>query len=475
MKDRIPNPAAAFPCGRVPDDRGAARLIGLYPQRRSGRWMQRVKVLGGRLTAGQWRALAGIARRFTPRTPLHLTTRQDVELHDLTDEQVPAVQRALARADLTGVAACGDTLRNVTVCPCSGAAAGSVDLVPLAWQIRRMLEARDDICRLPRKFKIALSCSPRCGQPWINDLGLTALFRDGQWGFRVTVAGSLGSRPGTGMLWRRWAPAGEVLYLAGAAVRLFAAHGDRTNRRRARLRHVRERVGNTTFLRMLEGSFAAVRSAESLPEPQLSASSASPGAQRTLTFANGDVSPEAADALADLAERRGLRVRIATDHRVIVFGREADGLAAAVESRPALAGPARAQASILACPGRRWCKRGLTDTNALAGRIRAELGRLFAPEQTVRISGCPNGCSRQAVAEVGLMGGLAGEAGEKREVYTLRLGGDMGRTARLAQPVASRLTPDEVIARLASRFGVPGPAGLDRPPGRRREDNDHDQ
>ena len=144
-----------FPCSGVPEDDGAARLVGLYPQRQEGCWMQRMKVLGGVLTADQWRALERIARQFTPTSPLHLTTRQDVELHDITPERVGPLQHALAEAGLTGVGACGDTLRNITVCPCSGLRNGTVDLMGLAWQIRRTLEAMDGIFALAPAFRLA--------------------------------------------------------------------------------------------------------------------------------------------------------------------------------------------------------------------------------------------------------------------------------------------------------------------------------
>ena len=72
-----------FPTAQIPQEATAARLLGLYPQVQEALWLQRVKILGGILTAGQWRTLARIARRFTPTTPLHLTTRQDIEIHDL--------------------------------------------------------------------------------------------------------------------------------------------------------------------------------------------------------------------------------------------------------------------------------------------------------------------------------------------------------------------------------------------------------
>jgi sulfite reductase beta subunit-like hemoprotein len=143
-----------YPCQRIPDHASDAKLIGLYRQKQEDLWLQRVKMPGGRLTANRWRALAEIARRVTPQTPLHLTTRQDIEIHDLPAEQVPLVQAALNEAGLTCFGAAGDTFRNITVCPCSGTAPGTVELMGVAQKIQDTLAAVDGIYALPRKFKI---------------------------------------------------------------------------------------------------------------------------------------------------------------------------------------------------------------------------------------------------------------------------------------------------------------------------------
>jgi len=439
-----------FPCDRVPEDANLARLVGLYSQRQEGLWMQRIKVLGGQLTAGQWRALADLARALTPGTPLHLTTRQDIEIHDLPDEQVPVAQRRIAEMGLTSVGACGDTLRNITVCPCSGIRDGTVDLRPLAWSVRRFLEQQEGIFSLPRKFKISLSaCEAACGRPWVNCLGLVARRREGRWGFFVTAGGSLGSRPATGIaLFEHLAP-GDVRALVWGAIQVFAAHGDRTNRRRARLRHVRERIGDETFREVMLEAFARARGevgAEPTELPEAAGDFAEP---LTLTFANGDVTPEAADALAELAGRHDVRVRIASHHRVAVFFRRGAQPGDPSAAMPALARAARPQAAVVACPGSRWCSRALVDTNAVADRIRREVGARLSPGTTVCISGCPNGCAHSGVAEIGLRGAVAKQNGHRREAFDVLVGGGGGRSNKLAHLVARKLLPEQAIATVA--------------------------
>jgi len=439
-------PQAEFPLMTFPADESAQRLAGVYPQNQEGRWMQRVKVLGGALQAAEWQVLADVARHQSPATPLHLTTRQNVELHDLTPEAVLHAQRRLAEGGLTGRGAGGDTLRNITVCPCSGTA-GRPDLAPLAVEVRRTLEATDGIFALPRKFKISFSaCAEGCGQPWINDLGFVAR-RDGdRRGFEVVAGGSLGARPGTAMRIFEFLPAADVGPCALAAVRVFMARGDRANRARARLRHVRERIGDAPFAVILRDAVVRAKAERPWPDVPWAEGPATLVARRTLTFPHGDVTAVEAEALAALAQQTPLAVRIANHHRVIVWGPSAAVVDAAVAALPALARARTPQPAIVACPGRRWCRRGLTDTRALADRLRAAAGGVLSPEITVAISGCLNGCAQSAVADVGLIGVRA--AGQ--EAYHLFVGGGMGRTDHLAEPAGHGLVSDEVVARIVA-------------------------
>lgn len=436
----------SFPCRTMPTDPRIAKLLGLYAQRQEGLWMQRVRILAGVLTADQWQTLAQLARRFTPRTPLHLTTRQDIELHDLPADAVPAVQQELAGIGLTTLGSGGDTLRNLTVCPCSGLAAGTVDLLPLAHQIQELLQTVEGIYSLPRKFKISLSaCAEACAQPYINDLGLVARQIGQAWGFEVVAGGSLGARPATGIRVFDWLPGEDVLPLVLAAVRVFAAQGDREHRGRARLRHVRERLGDGPFVSLLQQALDEARQDRPWPIPTLSAADGRFTERATLTFANGDITPDASDALAVLARRDDLRVRINNQHRVTLFGRDSAALSQALAASDALSAARQPQLAVVACPGGRWCSKGLVDTNGLADRIRQELGHSLPPGTTVCISGCPNGCVHSAVAQIGLLGTIASRNGVRIQAYHLLVGGNMGRAQEMAQPVAQSLSATEAI------------------------------
>jgi len=413
--------------------------------------MQRIKILGGRLSGEQWRCLAEVARRFTPQPPLHLTTRQDIELHDLTEAMIPDVQQQLAAAGISGLGGCGDTLRNITVCPCSGDRDGRPDLFDLAWAIRETLEAIPGIDALPRKFKIGLSCGDTCGQPWINDLGLVAVETGGAPGFRVMVAGSLGAKPGTGMELSAWVPTDRVPVLAGAVVRFFAEHGDRSNRRRARLRHVRERMGDQAFTEALNDAIDQATPRVAAPSSAVTIARSGLTAEAVLTMPNGDVTAEMADALGQLAGRDDTGVRIGCHHRIIIFGRLRESLEAVLGEHDALADAARPQPSVVACPGKRWCKLAAAETNAPADELRRRLSPTHA-SLTVCISGCPNGCAHSAIADVGLVGGAVRADGATHEGFRVLTGGQMGRGPGLGTPIGpTRVTHDaiEAAARLA--------------------------
>jgi len=203
-------------------------------------------------------------------------------------------------------------------------------------------------------------------------------------------------------------------------------------------------MGDAAFLELLKGEFDKAVSEQPWPAVELSSSAASPEEHwLALTFPNGDVWPEAADALADLAGRDGTAVRIATNHKVIVTSANVEELRQAVAQHDALARAAAAQPCVVACPGSRWCKRGLVDTDRMADAIRQSLPSSY--DGTVAISGCPNGCAHSAVADIGLIGQLkTSAAGQRDEAFHVMHGGGMGRDSRLGQS-AGVLPADEVI------------------------------
>jgi sulfite reductase (ferredoxin) len=432
-----------FPCPIAPSSPAECRLLGLYPQRQEGLWMQRVKILGGILPHHQWAALADMCRRYTPSAPLLLTTRQDIEFHNVTAEIIPRLQADLARAGLTGVGACGDTLRNITLCPGNGLCKDTPDLVPAARALCSLLEGYAGIYSLPRKFKISLSaCARACAQPWINDLGFIMHHENNGLNITAIGAGSLGPRPATGMLLHENLPAEDMGPLAMAAIRLFDAHGDRNNRGRARLRHVRERFGDERFRDMLDVELGAVRR-DSVPAlPPVSVPETPLHHACDLNLLYGGLSPDQAEAIAALMQSMHVAVRPQTHHRISVFARDANAVRASIDINPYLRqlvnGP-----DIVSCPGMTYCSHGLVHTHAVEKALRGHIPD--SARHPIRISGCPNGCAQSAVAGIGLIGKIRKDhEGSRVEGFRVVTGGAMGTTPALASEQSDFVPAGEI-------------------------------
>jgi len=433
-----------FPTDAIPAEPARAKLLGLHPQRQEGLWMQRVRVSAGRVTGPQWRALAAIVRELTPDEPLHLTTRQDLEIHGLTAATAPQAQRRMAEAGLTGLGSGGDTLRNVTVCPCAGVKPGAPELEPLARFLTAHLRSHLQAYALPRKFKVSLSaCRDACGLPWMHDVGLVARSTDDGWVFDATVAGSLGASPALGIAWPAPLAAADVPRFVMAAMEVFIQHGDRANRRRARLRHVRQRLGDEAFLALLRETFDATAAPPGAADVPIEAPQGDKGLahQRRIAVPAGDLPAEVLDVLADLADRGDVVVRLGIHQGIWVFAASEATLEAVLAPLPPswVGGPV-----IVACPGMRWCSRSLVDTQAMAHRLWEDLGALPS-RPFVAISGCPNGCAHSAVADIGLFGGQVVHDDQRSDAFTVVIGGSAGQTPQIGTLVQRNATPEEAI------------------------------
>ena len=402
---------------------GEERIFGVYPQRQQGLFMQRIKIFGGRISWNQWRKVIEIARRYSKRSTIHITTRQDIELHDIAGDVIKNTQNELADAGLTIYGACGDCVRNITVCTGCTFDPGSGGVFPIAKLVfENLIESP---CDLPRKFKISFSgCSLNCAKPWISDLGFV-LQQDGS--FTVIGAGSLGPRPAAGILLYKDLAPKDVLPLCVASLDFFKDVGDRENRSRARLRHVREKLGDCEFKSQLAERFERLRSSRNWPDIQPGRSQLNLKLIWRLQLPNGNVGFDEAVQLADVGQPQDAELRINLEHALELYGLKTFQLPAnlaAMENLPV----------IIACPGLSSCSKALTDTWALADAIRKHLPNLNRTQLQINISGCPNGCAHSVVANIGLIGMRRNRDGKSVECFRLYTGGQNGASEHLAQP-----------------------------------------
>jgi sulfite reductase beta subunit-like hemoprotein len=403
---------------------GTKKLLGAYPQRQEGLFMQRIPLLGGRIEAAQLRHIARLARVYAGGAPLHITTRQDIELHNIAEAHAATVQANLAMIGISTYGAGGDSVRNITVCPCCAFDPSAVDVMPLAQQVRDAILAAADKLDLPRKFKISFSgCKGGGARLYLQDLGFVALTPES---IRVVGAGSLGPRPQTGIVLVESIAPDDVMPLIWAALEVFAEHGDRDNRRTARLRHIRQRVGDAVFKTMLEDAFHKQKALAVRPPVRLRNGQGGFEKRFTLQTLGGKLTCAQAMLLADMAENESVYLRINLWHGIDLYSRSPFDLP---EELRLLTGRPR----IIACPGSSTCKNGLTDCRAAAEAMAEVLSRTGKMNLTVGISGCANHCALSAVCDVGLAGRQRTIDGVRQEAYDIYLSGGNGADERLAE------------------------------------------
>jgi len=272
---------------------------GVYGQRQPDVQMVRIKVPLGDLTSAQLRAISRLSEQYSTGV-CHVTTRQDIQLHFVKLDRVAPLLRELADVGLTTREACGNTVRNVTMCPLAGICPDEVfDVTPYAMAAAQFF-LRNPICEdLPRKFKIAFAgCAHDRAMTAIHDIGVMAvglghggiadrkaeLFGHSSStrpptddaanggvaaGFRITVGGGLGPSPRRPYLLEEWIPPSDLLPTCEAVIRVFSRFGNRKNRSTARIKFLLEKIGFEPFYRLYREEVERVRQGRTpvLPEP----------------------------------------------------------------------------------------------------------------------------------------------------------------------------------------------------------------
>ena len=402
-----------------------SKLFGTYPQKQEGIYMQRIPVFAGQLSSWQLQQLAEIAAEFSEVTPLHLTTRQDIELHNVPTEHLNTIQEKLHQLDLPTFGAGGDSVRNITVCPCCRFNSNAYDVQSLADMVKEFLRNNDLLNNMPRKFKISFAgCGQPQSKPFVNDLSFIATSATT---VRVVGAGSLGARPETGIVLFENLPLEDVLPLTAASLKFFVEHGERQNRRKARFRHIRQRLGDTAFLEMLNDYFSKEKESRLWPTLELEKGLAGWDNHIRLQIINGDLAIQHALLLARATAEQDAQIRINLTHGIDVYSKETFVL-------PEELKPLANLPCIVACPGNTTCTNGLTNCPQLALKLAEVLkGSEKLKGKTIALSGCPNNCVHSSVADIGLSGQLKTIDGNRQEVYQVLFEGGNGVTDKLAE------------------------------------------
>ncbi len=505
---------ADYQAGRIAEDvfRVFRLNNGIYGQRQGGTsQMVRVKVPYGAMTADQLDLLADVVDDHS-RGWGHITTRQNIQFHFVELAEIPTVMRRMAEVGLTTREACGDTVRNVQGCHLAGACPLEVlDITPWAEAAYRHFVRNPLAQRLPRKFKINFSgCDTDCGQAMFNDVGViaaTRTFDDGsvEQGFRVYIAGGLGTTPFPALALEEFTPKEDLLATIEAVLRVFEQTGNRDNKLRARLKWVVDQLGIDEVRRRVLATRKLLPASSTWPggiptvvtewgdEPAGVADGVTPTAMGQGTpvtlgalsdydrwveanvvrgAANGTVSAyawcELGDvtsgqfrAVASIVREFDVDVRV-TNRQNLVLRDLTEAQLPDLYERLVAAGMARPGAElsrdVVACPGADTCNLAVTQSRGLASAIGAALDEAGLAEVggvRTNISGCTNSCGQHHTADIGFFGAERRAHGQSAPGYQMLLGGYVGQEQIHFGQKALRLPAKnaaEATVRVVSRF-----------------------
>ncbi|WP_026947755.1 HEPN domain-containing protein [Algoriphagus marincola] len=442
---------ALFQEGKIDEEKfRSLRLArGVYGQRQQGVQMVRIKLPYGRATSAQLRRICKVSEEYSTGR-LHITTRQDIQIHYVSLDRTPELWAELERDDVTLREACGNTVRNVTASETAGIDPKEpFDVTPYADATFRYF-LRNPICQeMGRKFKMAFSSSDEdTGLAYMHDLGFIPKVKevDGKQvrGFKVLLGGGLGSQPRHGDLITDFLETEQLIPFIEAVLRIFDRHGERARRNKARMKFLIKDLGIETFLDLVEKEKKALpfqshplslenQEEKPLPNPpKVKVSSSELGLDFELwKLTNvlpqkqdgyvsigvrvplGDFYLDQARPLADLVEeyaageirftlRQNILIRDVREDLIPFFFQELKKINLAQRGYNSLG-------DITACPGTDTCNLGIASSTGIAVELEKVIQEEYPQylknqDLVIKISGCMNACGQHNMAHIGFQG-----------------------------------------------------------------------
>ena len=483
---------ALFREGKIDEEKfRSLRLArGVYGQRQQGVQMIRIKLPYGRATAAQLRRICKVSEEYSTGR-LHITTRQDIQIHYVSLDRTPELWAELEKDDVTLREACGNTVRNVTASETAGIDPKEpFDVTPYADATFRYF-LRNPICQeMGRKFKMAFSSSDEdTGLAYMHDLGFIPKVKEvkGQQvrGFKVLLGGGLGSQPRHGDTISEFLPTDQIIPFIEAVLRIFDRHGERARRNKARMKFLVKDIGIEAFLELVENEKKALpfqsfplnfenQDTPTLPNPPAVQSEGELGLdfelwkltnvlpQKQKGYVSigvrvplGDFYLDQARPLADLVEnyaagevrftlRQNILIRDVREDLVPFFYQELKKINLAQGGYNSLG-------DITACPGTDTCNLGIASSTGIAVELEKVIQNEYPHllknrDLVIKISGCMNACGQHNMAHIGFQG-MSMKAG-KTVIPALQvllgggnLGDGNGRFADKVTKIPSRRGP----------------------------------
>lgn len=403
--------------------------MGVYSQRKPGTYMVRPRILSGLVTVDQLKKISDLSKKYSF-GKIHLTTRQDVQFHQLNLDNVPDILESLLSVNLINKGAGGNSVRNVSCSHLSGVKENEIfDVTQHAKKVTEYLLSLDNICSLPRKYKIAFSSScDDIARATVSDLGFIAKIRNGIKGFEVYAGGGLGGSPTVSIKVEDFIKEEDILYYAKAMMDLFDKEGDRNNRSKARIRFIRYRLGDEEFARLFNTYVDNLKQNENLTL-KIQKESKLPESDEIYTgndrrvfkqknkgmysiiihASNGDILAKDLDQIINYTEQLHYNVdfRLTGTQAICVRnvkGNDVEGLLNIINQFTHEYEFER----IVSCTGAANCRIGLCNTNGLIKEIENIAKNMdkdiLDKLPKIYISGCNNSCGWHHIGSIGFSG-----------------------------------------------------------------------
>ncbi|PBI93549.1 Sulfite reductase [Flavobacterium sp. ACN2] len=479
-----------FRGGKIDDERfRSLRLArGIYGQRQEGVQMIRIKLPYGKVTSEQLVRITQVSDEYSTGR-LHITTRQDIQIHYVSLDRTPELWADLAKDDITLREACGNTVRNITGSELAGVDVNEpFDVSPYAHGLFQYL-LRNPICQeMGRKFKISFSSSDEdTALSYLHDLGFIPKIKDGQKGFKIMFGGGLGSQPAHAELLSEFVPVNEIIPTAEGIIRIFDRYGERAKRMKARMKFLIKEMGRDVFLDLVEKEKKAIAFETyeidttafdgPIPEPLLEVPQVTIEDTKAyeawknsnvikqkqdgyyaigIKILLGDFYTDKARLLANLIKNYGANeLRFSLRQNIVIRHIKEENLPFFYQELAKLDFVQLGYNSvgdITACPGTDTCNLGIASSTGIAEELERVLTAEYPQylnnrEIEIKISGCMNACGQHNMSAIGFQG-MSINSGKlvAPALQVLlgggRLGNGAGRFADKVIKVPSRRGPD---------------------------------
>jgi len=427
-------------------------------------FMARLRIPGGVVKTYQLREIARIAQELTTGC-VQITTRANFQIRLIRPKDAPEVLRGIQSVGLHTRGAGADNIRNLTANPTAGIdPVELIDVLPFVNDLSQIIINDRSFYDLPRKFNIAFDGGGLIGSVQdTNDIGVKAVKINEKVFFRIALGGATGHKMFARDLGVVVPPA-DINKVVVAAVRVFIERGCRADRKKARLKHLLEKMTLGDYLIEIEKKFGAQLRCCPLEPAQLRWADQElphshigdfPQKQRGLNYIGialpvGQITPKQILSVAELADSYGTGEIRLTVWQNFIIPNVPDAfvptLKRALEKTGFNTKQSNVGGGILACTGNRYCKYAQSDTKGHALELTKWLEKRIELDQPVNIhlTGCPNSCAQHYMGDIGCLGTKTKLSGESLEAYHIFIGGGFGRNQMFGRQVFAGVAAAEL-------------------------------